>query len=523
MIVSDYKYDEIDVFELVQHLVKNKSKIIAFLLVSVLIMGGLYLTYLSKAGHYRYVLDEIKVSLEFPGAEEQKYPDGLRFDATDFISNNILRILYEKYNFKDLGDFDSFVKAFSASYAVKQSGIEVNAKDKETIRETIVDYSRVVIQMTSRGQNGIGKSFLAKIQQSDRESMLSDIPRLWSDDFKKHHLRYTTFNPVKSIDLTTLNKKSYAEIRNLLRSGADLVAQNIRKLSSFFPLPSFRSKKYDLSIDEYLFELESGLLPDIELWYSYIQGRELFKNPQKAMFRLMMKLTKTEREQNRLRRVYSATVSVLSENYSNLPASSLTGAKKLASTYVGQGNSLLAKGTMDPEAYNSIYKLALKSQNFKYKNKLTDKLIDLSSKISEAEYDIKNIKHDIKLIEGLIGGGKPIVLPSPNIDKQLSLLIENFKRLTKVGTEIADEYFASLVLRYGNVAKISAPFDTKVTILPEGKKLFQQMLLFPLIANAVLFMVFLGYIVFRENYKKHQQSLLKTVPELPDKHSSDKF
>ncbi len=519
MMVSDYRDDEIDIFGIFQSLIKNRGKIVAFLLVSLFIMGGLYSAYLSKVGNYRYVLDEIRVSLEFSGATERRYPSGLKFSPTDFISNDILRTLYEKYNLKELGSFDSFIGAFSASYVIELSDTEEDANDKNKDKNKVIDYSRVVIQMTSRAENGGGQSFLAQIQQSDRDKILSDIPRLWSDNFKKYHLSYTTFNSAKLIDVTNLNKKDYWEVRRMLEKSIDPVVKNIKILSESFPLSAFRSKKYGLTLKECLFKLDE-LMFAIKLWSSEVQGEGLFRNPQKAKRNFQKQLIDAERKKGNLERTYDATISVLSENYSPLSISgSLTAVKKsnnrLSPTAVKQADSLATRSAIDPEAYNHIYKLALNSQNFSYKNRLTDRLITLSGDISEAEYDIEEIKYNLKLVEGSFAGGD-ITTPSSQkiIDEKLSLLVGDFKRLVQVGSEVADEYFSLAALRYGEVATLSSLFSTKMVVLPEGKKLFKQMLLFPLVANAVLFIVFLGYIVLRDSYEKYQNR--QEQPNTPD-------
>lgn len=130
--------------------------------------------------------------LEFPGAENGQYPNGVRFSGSDIIDTPLLRTVYDE---NQLGRYMSF-STFSRAVVVLEANAALHALAREYEAKLVdpklspIDRDRIEAEYTQKRES-LRKSDYAltwavrdgvkRIPQSVASKTLSDILRTWAD------------------------------------------------------------------------------------------------------------------------------------------------------------------------------------------------------------------------------------------------------------------------------------------------------------------------------------------------------
>jgi hypothetical protein len=191
-------------------------------------------------------------------------------------------------------------------------------------------------------------------------------------------------------------------------------------------------------------------------------------------------------------------------------APSTDGASKLEKrAFPSDTDKQVASPTVDDSLLERIYRSGQASQNIniEYVQKLYDKHLDGVAKIATIEQEItmveKDIEHLSRTVELISGKRKDALIKE--IEIELVLLIEEYKKWINICIEIAEEKIEVESLKTGGIYTVVSPME-RIYINPTSGKVLKKK--FVLIPGFLITFVFLGYcisLILREGFNKYKK------------------
>jgi hypothetical protein len=514
--------DELDIFATFNLLTKHAKKIKLAALISIVFMAGFYAIYISKSNKARYIRYQMEIGLHFEGISAQQYPNGKNFNPSDIVSPDVLKTVYEKNRLQAI-NFRHFVNAFSASYknihrvrvAVKPPKGEEGKQTEEEKLEMekvleIINPSQVIIYMDLNYDT----ESLKQLPSNVLESIIKDVPTIWSKKFKNQYLMLNIPNPLKIIGFEKLTAMGYGDIYEILSKNLNLFIEGVNAIKKRnVDLLNIRSGKHDLTLEEAFFYVQHNLTRQLSAWYSMPQSFGIYKDEKKRKAFLKKQHFDLEARQTLLRRNNKAlgeTLHKIRNPQGPVTAPSTDGASKLEKrAFPSDTDKQVASPTVDDSLLERIYRSGQASQNIniEYVQKLYDKHLDGVAKIATIEQEItmveKDIEHLSRTVELISGKRKDALIKE--IEIELVLLIEEYKKWINICIEIAEEKIEVESLKTGGIYTVVSPME-RIYINPSSGKLLKKK--FVLIPGFLITFVFLGYcisLILREGFNKYKK------------------
>jgi len=210
--------------------------------------------------------------LEFAGAENGKYPNGVKFSGSDIIDTPILRTVHEANQlgrFMSFGDFSRSVAVLEANSAMDQLAREYGAKlsdpklspvDRERL-EAEYAQKRESIRKSDYALSWTTRERLKRVPQAVTAKTLLDILRTWADfaaNTRQVLLHRVPLVSASAISRTAAQSPDILASLLALRTSSRELQENIQKLAGLPGAEVIRSSKRNASLRE--LELEQAQL-----------------------------------------------------------------------------------------------------------------------------------------------------------------------------------------------------------------------------------------------------------------------
>jgi len=363
------------------------------------------------AGSFKYLgqqkrsVAKLQVRLDFEGVEKNQYPNGMKFSTSDILSMPVLSKVYKEDNLEEYVKFRVFKTGLSViqtndsirfleyDYAAKLSDKKLNVDQRKRLETEFLEKKRgalvpVYTLLWDTSGVSIPSDIIAKV--------MNDIMQTWTE----YAIRVKGAD-MYQVSLVSRNVLSKEDIENedyligvdILRLGIKRVKNDINKLMAIPGARTFKTGKDRISlvdIDYRLTDLENfklsplgglirhtGISKDVELSRAYLLNRifELNRKNEEAVGNAKV----YENSMNKYMQLAAGIVPTLG-SATSVPSSSRSGMTGNVPAMIPQfGSSFLT----------SLIEMAQESSDAKFRQDITQKIIDAGLKRVEIDGELK--------------------------------------------------------------------------------------------------------------------------------------
>jgi hypothetical protein len=390
--------------------------------------------------------------LDFEGASEGRFPNGLRFSATDIISSPILLKVFAA---DQLDRFTSF-KDFSQSVFVLESNraYEVLAADYQARladpKLTAIDRDRIQKEFemkresVSKNEYSINYARMrsAAIPDTVVRRVLVDVLSAWAayavNDQHVLDYRVAVLSP-QIVDDAAVDPNDYIAAIQVLRSKIYRVLDNIEEIRQLPGAQLARTPTDQMSLEEIKMRLQEIVRYRLEPLVDLVRASGLLRNPTTARF-LETQLAYDQRQlkaaQDRTEASRQALVVYAMDQRGLAPSSGQNAEASLTSkTQRPAGETVMPQ--LSDTFLDRLMALTSQSADTKYRQKLVDEYRDASKESIPLQtvvaYDLQLVRE----VGSATGGGATIDGASAHAQivaaqQQVRLLIANVNQIYQV-------------------------------------------------------------------------------------------
>lgn len=451
------------------------------------------------------------MSLQFTGVNDGKNPDGSSFNPNDIVSGEILSELYKKHAISNIA-LSQFVAAFSSSYrtvympsTVEEDPDGKSKKKSENEKlDEMIKPSLVTIYMDS--QRGTFKE--GDFSQEQIRKIMEGIPDLWSKKFKNLHLSRNVPNPFISVDFDQLLTREYGDVYSILESNLKQFITSMDKLGEEFDFSSYKSAKYDMTLEDAYFVVKTGLQRELDGWYFFPKVAGVAKDKEKRITFLKSNISQLTASKEVLVNKNEQMERLLSSLKNPQPHSRvITENLKLASR-----NDATIE-TLDSNLLERIFKSGENSASTEYVTAIAEEMLKGVKELAELSMEISNGKSELAALEGKSSqmsiADQEII--SNRIKTELTVLLKNYKKWIEICINIARESSDADFNQQKGIYSTTSPVKSKLVNPSASKGPFTKFVVAPGMVLTVIFVGFCSLLIARRGYMDYKKSLTLTM------------
>ncbi|HUJ14749.1 MAG TPA: hypothetical protein VLV86_25345 [Vicinamibacterales bacterium] len=370
--------------------------------------------------------------LEFQGATDGHYPNGLKFSPTDIVTPPILLKVYEANELSRYNTYNGFAQsiflleanrayeALAAEYQARLSDPRLTAIDRERIQKEF-EMKSDTINKNEYSINYIRPRGIGVIPESLVRKVLLDILNGWAAyEVQDQHVldfRVTVLSP-RIVDDPAIDSSDTIAAIQVLRSKIYRVLDNIQDIKKLPGAELAKTSRDPMSLEEIRIRLEEIVRFDLEPLVGEIRDARLIRNPSMTLQFLQNQLAYDQRQLQSARdRAETARVALAA--YTNdqrtfaVPGSSVSPEVRGAT---GPGETVMPQ--LSDTFIDRLLSLTTLSVDRQYREKLLD---DYTTAARAAIPMEQSVAYDQQLLDEIRRppAGNTAIDP-PSINRQLS-------------------------------------------------------------------------------------------------------
>ncbi len=421
--------------------------------------------------------------LTFEGVDKGQYPNGTRFSTDEIVSTPVLSEVYandrlETY-FPNFEDFKNSIFMMEANRDVELLDYEYQARLSDT-KLTPVDRARIETEYKQKRQSLSAPIYSLNFRRDERavtmpgslvNKVLEDVLATWARqaDQRKGALKYNI--PIYSRNILQkefVEAEDYIVAVDVLRAKIVRIDKGIDELAKLPGAAVIRVGPERISLREVKANLEDILRFKLQPLVGMIRGAGLSKDPKYVMTYLDNQLfqIKLEREEE------LAKVKTLQESLRTYMADRPTlavqaGQQGTTAGAGARGSASLETPALIPQFGESFLDrlVALSTQNndIKYRQDLTDKIIDEAMPTATLDREVMYYEELIKDFKGLGAGGSgaeraaAIQIVKNRTNEAMDGILRALDQINTIYLELSAQNLNPQTILY----RVTTPFTTR--------------------------------------------------------------
>ncbi|MDO8835363.1 MAG: hypothetical protein Q7V01_07185 [Vicinamibacterales bacterium] len=417
--VEDYQDDEISLRPYMETLWKYRKVILAALAAAAVVFFvgviGLSILYPTER------VATVKFRLLFDGAAQNEYPNKAPFSPTEIVGAPVVTEVYKTNNLEQYGPYERFKDALFIQQSNPQLDLlayEYQAKLADT-KLTPVDRARIEEEFNRKRDALIDPVFSLTLRRSERfrslprdlaEKVLGDTLAGWALQAERMGAMKYQVPVLSSIILPkeTFEKEDYLVAADMLRAKAVRIIGTINELEEIPGALTIRTSKDKISLPEIRANIEDALRFELEPLLGIIRSEGVTRNARllsmyasNQLFQLRLEKDTAE---GRARAVRESLQEYMSQRVSRGGTDSRLGGS--ATRQPGLDTPALIP-QFGESFLDRLVEMSAQTQTSEvaYRQRLTDQVIEETTKVAELEKELAYYEDLAKSISGI--GGRP--------------------------------------------------------------------------------------------------------------------
>lgn len=336
--------------------------------------------------------------LEFDGADQGRYPNGMKFSNSEIIATPILLAAFDENQLSRFHNFTAFrnaITVFESNFALdrlqrayndKLSDVKLTPVERDRL-ETEYAMKRDAISRTEFAVQLHTSGRVSEMPKALRTKVLHDIVRLWGDRAMNEKgigsLEVSILSPA-IVDEADIRRLDYLVAVDVLRTKINRVTTNVNGLLELPGAQVARGRKDGPTLTELRAQLEDLRRFRLEPLLGRIRLRRMTRSPELVMEYVALQQAQARRERDEaLARVTSLESAAGAYMSRSVPVGQQTpaaaGETETAPRHANvplSGNALMPQ--MGENFLRQIVDLATNQKDIDYRQKLVEKINDVT-------------------------------------------------------------------------------------------------------------------------------------------------
>jgi hypothetical protein len=349
----------------------------------------------------------VRFDLQFSGAQEGVYPNGIQFNTRDMLHDPNLRRVYEKNQLQDYIDFDDFRNSITvrrienSAFLARVVDLEeqlsqenLSAADRQRIQAELDLFLNNRKPTTYR----MDMQYTQALPKQTAYKILEDLLLIWAEDVvnRLNVLQYRV--PLLSVEFLNrgfIENEDYFISLILIQEKYKQLTKNIQRIIQLPGGELARTSKRDISLPEIILQIQDNITYKIEPLLGLARSQGISKNKEMARVHLENRLLNLRMEQSLLQ----AKADIYAQN---LKEYSMETAMAGSRTGSGRSDAELGRTMQDAPALTTIpqlgesfidliVNLAGKGQDIEFRQELVMKHIEYVEQVADVDQNISKI------------------------------------------------------------------------------------------------------------------------------------
>ena len=381
--------------------------------------------------------------ITFEGAENGKYPNGMKFSTADIITSPILNQVYQANNLQKVLPFEDFKNAvyitqtnkdlemLDEEYKARLADRKLTAMDRQRI-EAEYRQKRKSLHNQQYTLNLSLQEGIISLPEKQVGKVMADILATWATEADQRKGAFKYRIPVYSrniIQKGMLESEDYIISIDILRAKIKRILDNIKTISELPGAQVARVGRERISLAEISSNLEDTLRFKLEPLVGLIRSTGLSKNPDLAILYLenqLFKLTLDRKETNERMSILRTSLKSYMEkkmvaNAMPMPNLGAAGNSNGQTGKAGSPNIPTYIPQFGDSFLDRLMEMTTQGNDVKYRQDITDKIVEEGMKIAAIEKQSSYYKSLIESMRNLTKNKS-----ANNLSKVIELIKSSF-------------------------------------------------------------------------------------------------